>query len=539
VGYRTKGVLWGIREQKGWVGWRVLRYYEKYKFMRWWFLLFVLWGFSYGVTGFAQELFPADGQVFGDDVVPVIRITIDPDSLQAMYADPYSDHEYPAGFEFDNGTVQESISKIGFRCRGNTSRSSKKKSFKVAFNSFNSTQKFYGLEKINLNGEHNDPSVIRSKLGWNICKDLKIPASRSNHILLFINDEFWGVYINVEHVDEEFVNLRFGSKKGNLFKCLWPAALDWRGSDPDSYKFMIDGRRAYQLKTNKETDDYTDLMVFIGVLNNTPLNLLYQELPKVFNVETYLSAIVMDIFTGNWDGPIFNKNNFYLYNNPESGLFEYIPYDLDNTFGIDWFGVYWEERDVYNWGFPSEARPIYNRILAVPQFRDRYSELFREFLQNHVLNGELDADVNKFRNMIAARIPDDPFYPLDYGWGFTDFLQSYNNRLDAGHVKSGLTPYIQNRTLSALNQLDVLKILCFDLEEESSVYPNPADDNITFKHSDIQTAELFNLTGCFIVKWDLRGSKNTVSVSEIVPGTYILKQHLANGRIVSHLLFVI
>lgn len=40
--------------------------------------------------------------------------------------------------------------------------------------------------------------------------------------------------------------------------------------------------------------------------------------------------------TSNWDEPIFNKTNFYLYENPENGLIEYIPYDIDNTFGIDW-----------------------------------------------------------------------------------------------------------------------------------------------------------------------------------------------------------
>ena len=110
---------------------------------------------SFGGNALCQDLFPADGEVFRDDVVPVIRITIDPDSLQAIYDNPYSDHEYPAGFDFDNGFVNEQVSLVGFRCRGNTSRSSKKKSFKVAFNSFDGDQKFYGLEKMNLNGEHN------------------------------------------------------------------------------------------------------------------------------------------------------------------------------------------------------------------------------------------------------------------------------------------------------------------------------------------------------------------------------------------------
>ena len=311
--------------------------------------------FAFAGIGVSQDLFPEKGEVFRDDVIPVIRISIDPDSLDAIYANPESDHEYPASFSFDNGSVQESIPLVGLRIRGNTSRQSQKKSFKVAFNSFERKQKFYGLEKMNLNGEHNDPSVTRSKICWDLCYELGIPASRSNHVTLYINDVYWGLYMNVEHVDEEFVDLRFGNKSGNLYKCLWPASLTWLSDDPDQYKFVHGDRRAYELKTNEEADDYSDIAHFIDVLNNKPIDQLYEELPKLFNIESFLSAMVMDVFSGNWDGPLYNKNNFYLYHNDASGLFEYIPYDLDNTLGVDWMGVDWTTRDVYNWSASSKA----------------------------------------------------------------------------------------------------------------------------------------------------------------------------------------
>jgi len=130
--------------------------------------------FSLAGKGVSQDLFPEKGEVFRDDVIPVIRISIDPDSLDAIYANPESDHEYPASFSFDNGSVQESIQLVGFRVRGNTSRQSQKKSFKIAFNSFERKQKFYGLEKMNLNGEHNDPSVTRSKICWDLYQFLAL-----------------------------------------------------------------------------------------------------------------------------------------------------------------------------------------------------------------------------------------------------------------------------------------------------------------------------------------------------------------------------
>ena len=67
---------------------------------------------------------------------------------------------------FTDAAGSSAVSDVGFRLRGNTSRTAAKKSFKVSFNSFNKKQTFYGLQKMNLNGEHNDASIARSKLFW-------------------------------------------------------------------------------------------------------------------------------------------------------------------------------------------------------------------------------------------------------------------------------------------------------------------------------------------------------------------------------------
>ena len=72
-----------------------------------------------------------------------------------------------------------------------------------------------------------------------------------------------GVYVITEHIDEEFIKNNYDKEYGNLYKCLWPAPLHYLGDDPDSYKFQSNGRRAYDLKTNKFADDYTDLAKFI------------------------------------------------------------------------------------------------------------------------------------------------------------------------------------------------------------------------------------------------------------------------------------
>ncbi len=121
--------------------------------------------------------------IFDDTQLATIQIFIDPDSLALIYApgNEENDHEYPARFIFRNAAVHDSVENIGFRLRGNTSRYAAKKSFKVSFNTFERGRKFYRLEKLNLNGEHNDPSVIRAKLCWDLFKTMQVPSSRAFH----------------------------------------------------------------------------------------------------------------------------------------------------------------------------------------------------------------------------------------------------------------------------------------------------------------------------------------------------------------------
>ncbi|NOR87246.1 MAG: T9SS type A sorting domain-containing protein [Bacteroidales bacterium] len=404
-------------------------------------------------TSFAQADFPEEGPVFRDDMVPRVDITINPDTLAWIYENVDSNIEFRAQFVFTTDTIQDTIDEIGFRLRGNTSRNSQKKSFKVSFNTYHSGRKYFGLEKLNLNGEHNDPSIIRSKIAWDLMRSFGIPAPRSNHAELYINGNYYGLYIQVEHIDEEFVDSRFENQDGNLYKCLWPADLDYRGSDPDDYKHMQGDRRVYDLKTNTSTDDYSDLAHYISILNNVPTEVFACEISKVFNVYDYLRVIAMDVVLGNWDGPIYNKNNFYLYYNTKSGLIEYIPYDLDNTLGIDWLGRDWGTRDIYDWNKHGEPRPIYTKMIQNDELKEIYSQYMTELLEEEMTGANLVDRILEIKDMITPYVGSDPYYPLDYGYSLQDFHDSYQMAL-GGHVDYGLIPYLETRRNTALQQLE-------------------------------------------------------------------------------------
>lgn len=402
------------------------------------------------VAAQAQQTLPPKGEVFRDDVLPTVYITLPADSL-AEILDPenrWSNYHYKATFVYDNGTVRDTIDNIGFRLRGNTSREAAKKSFKISFNEFESGRKYHGVEKLNLNGNQNDPTISRAKLSFDLLDYLDVPASRANHVKLYINGDYFGLYINIEHIDEEFTQSRYASKGGNLYKCLYGADLAYIGASPNNYKLDY-----YELKEPIGATDYVDLANFIDVLNNTPDANFECELENIFNVNSYLKSVVMDVLTGNWDGPNYNKNNFYLYNNPKTGQFEYIPYDLDNTFGVDFIGRDWSVRDMYNWSRGTTGRPLFDKIITRPVYKKRFTYLMQKTIDEYFNIANLQPKLNAMKSLVNEAAKADTVRPLDYGFTISDFDNSFGY-FSNQHVKFGLTDYITRRENATRQQID-------------------------------------------------------------------------------------
>ena len=399
----------------------------------------------------AQPNLEEDGLAFNNQLMPRIDILIEPDALELIYEDIFSDFEHPATFIFSVGIEKDTIENIGFRLRGNFSRGNAKKNFKVSFNTYTQGGKFEGLEKMNLNANVNDPTFIRSKLNFDLLRMLELPASRTNFVELYINNDYYGIYTNTEHYDEEYADLVFRNKEGNLYKCSWPATLEYISDDPTAYDFG-----AYELRTNHELNDRTDLANFIDVLNNTPSGDFECELEKVFNIQDYLKYAALEVMTGHWDGYIYNKNNYYLYFNKRTGLFEYIPYDLDNTFGIDWLNQDWGTRNIYAWSNSSEPRPLFTRLMDNSKYRNQYTAHIQRII-DIFQSQEFEDHIFSLKSRVQSSIESDPFYSLDYGYTITDFNNAFSQGLPGNSPQDddyGILDFMSTRAASAQTQLE-------------------------------------------------------------------------------------
>ena len=313
--------------------------------------------------------------VYDDSEVAIINIEIDPQSLSWIFdsSNSESDSMHVASVHFQNAYINEYIDSIGFRIRGNTSRNADKKSFKIDFNHFKRGRQFFDIEKINLNGEHNDPSVSRSKICWDIFEKIDIPSTRASHAELHINGEYYGLYVSIEHIDENFLERNFDDHSGNLWKCIWPADLTYRGDDPNSYHPYYSETRPYELKSNEDEYDFSQIARLIRIINQDP-----DSLETVLNVKQVLQYLAINILTGSWDDYRFLKNNFYLYHEPSKDMFHWIPFDYDNTFGVDWFGANWSTIDPYDYAnIDGTPRPLTEYIFQ----NEKYVNLFSHFLE--------------------------------------------------------------------------------------------------------------------------------------------------------------
>jgi hypothetical protein len=408
------------------------------------------------VTSFCYAQQDESWKLYDDSQVSRIDITVDTASLNWIYNHVESDSDFYAVIHFKNSWIDETVDSIGFRIRGNTSRDAKKKSFKISFNTFNHDKEFYSVDALNLNGEHNDPSIIRSKLCFDHFKSIGLPASRATHIEVYINNRYYGLYISVEHVDKKFLKKNFPSAGGNLWKCLYPADLQYLGNNPQTYiDLSSSSRKVYELTTNEDQNDFTGFVRFISILNNTPINQLADSLEQVLDVPGVLKYFATNILTGSWDDYWSLMNNYYLYSLPGNGIFHIIPYDYDNTFGVDWSGNNWTTANPYN--FPkvaSGATPLAERLLSVPQYRNLFTHILEYYRAKGFLLSNWESKIDSIHQMITPFAIPDTFRTKDYGFTVSDFNNSYSaTGYSNQQVKYGLKQYVNLRNSSLPGQL--------------------------------------------------------------------------------------
>ena len=392
--------------------------------------------------------------IFRSNSIAEIRIAIDTSALNWVYANTDSDSLHLCSMTFQNENLDISMDSVGFRLRGNTSRNGYKKPFKLDLNEFVRGQDICGVEKLNLRAEANDPSMIRSKLCAEFMGKIGLPTSRVNYTKVYINDNYMGLYEIIEHVDENFLSYHYNSTDGNLWKCTWPADLNYRGPNPEDYHPYSGPERPYELKTNEIDYDFSALARMIDVINNSTS---IDSIESVINITDVIKYLAVNIMTGSWDDYRYLRNNYYLYHDPDIDQFRFIPYDYDNTFGIDWVeggewgNPNWARIDMYSYiCMDDDGRPLSELIFNNNEYRNLFTH-FIDFYTNHVFRED---QWQPYADSIKAGIRSDVALDTYYPYAMTDFDDSYDTDYRHEHVERGLFEFMRKRSESTNEQIN-------------------------------------------------------------------------------------
>lgn len=270
-----------------------------------------------------------DADVYDPNIIRTLFLEFDsPTWEKELMAFKNSDVELPAKITADGKTYD----KVGVHFRGASSfmmvPEGQKHSINLTFDEFKKDQSLYGHRSLELLNSHEDPSFLRTVLFDQIARQY-LPAAKANFMRVVINGENWGIYVNSQPFNKDFLKENYQTTEGVRWKTpgspRGQASMKYLGDDPASYK------RTYELKSKDTPKAWTDLIHLFKVLNETPPEKLESELPAIFDVDGALKFLALDIGLINNDGYWTRTSDYNLYQDTK-GVFHVIPHDTNETF---------------------------------------------------------------------------------------------------------------------------------------------------------------------------------------------------------------
>jgi spore coat protein H len=133
-------------------------------------------------------------------VFPTYRISIEPKWLKELQSNIWDEKPVPSKMEVDKLPYE-----IGITYRGDHIRKFRKKSFRIELGTY--SHYFEGRE-IHLNAEYRDPSLMRSKLSFDFFQTTGTFSPDCKHVFLELNGKPKGIYLQLESVDDLFLQKR-------------------------------------------------------------------------------------------------------------------------------------------------------------------------------------------------------------------------------------------------------------------------------------------------------------------------------------------
>ena len=277
---------------------------------------------------------------------------------------------------------------VGVRKKGFIgSLSHTRPSLKIKLNHIDKDGEIEGLTNLTLNNNKQDTSLMSQFMGYALFNAIGSPASRCAYAKVTVNGENLGIYSHVETVRPPLLKRAFGNNKGPLYE----------GTVVDFYK---DWENSFEHKRGDDTHGRTHINVLIDTLADPKAT--EADIGKLVDLESFYRFWATEGLVGFWDGYSGNKNNFFVYLNPEDSKFYFIPWGMDSIF-----------TKMSKLEFMNDARApisvktqglIAYKLYQFESGRQRYKETLTKILDKHWNTSELLAKLDEMAAMVEPHL---------------------------------------------------------------------------------------------------------------------------------------
>ena len=238
-----------------------------------------------------------------------------------------TDVEVPATVKVDGKVYRN----VGVHFRGMTSfmmaPEGRKHSLNLSFDFVDKEQRLGGYRTLDLLNSAMDPTFLRTVLYMQAAREY-IPAPKANYVRVAINGESWGIYVNTQHFNTDFVKEWFPKGGGARWKVpgspMGRGGLDYIGEDLAAYN------RVYEIKSKNDPKAWAALINLCRVLAQTPPDKLEEALTPILDVDGVLKFLALDNVLINNDGYWIRASDYSIYQD-DAGKFHVTPHDANET----------------------------------------------------------------------------------------------------------------------------------------------------------------------------------------------------------------
>lgn len=390
---------------------------------------------------------PAYGTVdyiFDETALPTVTLEISTaewNQLLANYdANPNNETCIHADFYFNKNGVVHSVTDMGLRLRGNTSRRRpegepgdmhspngllRQVHWGFRFQKFteDDAHLFSGTDRFSLRWAKEDPTHCHEIYGYDLMRRFGVyTTARSSYCRLYIKIKedaepvYYGVHEMFEAYDDQWIADHtdcgdFTGKKGYLWKGTWDSGVGADFSSAETWTMGVSDDThgySYDLKSKKkELEQATARLVdFITQINSLSGDAFKTWAEENIDTDLLLRAMACEWAIGHWDNFMCNGNNYYIYfDNAGTGKMKYCPYDLDNTLGTS--GGFDAATQ-----YPTDGgtSPLSRKMLSIPEYKAKFIDYIDELCSpaNDYIDPTKSAvRINRWHDLIRPHIGND------------------------------------------------------------------------------------------------------------------------------------